>query len=719
MIWESTPEIRRFTSKLMHLIPENFDHKAYIDLNPDLSLAHIDDYQKAIEHYILFGRKENRVFKYYTANKPTPSHSCEQWPSKNTNNIMVFSPLAPDYDLSSGGNRLYEILKILTKDLNQNVYFFCNNPISKKYIESLQKLNIKVYYPDIDNNIYMDIYLQDLYNNNITFDAAIFCWYDIAAQYMDIVKKIYPSTKIIVDSVDVHWIREQRGYDTGNLDISTQALSIRKNTEKNVYLSADVVFAITNEDKKHIEQELGYSTNIKILSNIHYAKNIKSKLGNDIFFLGNYAHGPNKEGALNSIKVFRTFKMSPVYKKLKHKPKLYIAGPNICNKIISQARQDKDIVITGKIDNIEDLYKKSCLCLAPLYWGAGIKGKICDSGMSGIPILTTTIGNEGINFTNRSNALIANSDEEFVQQLEYFFSLNSKDKIKLGKLGRSQLQKIVDHQAAKTTLESTLFSKHIAISIVAYKQTDKLEKCLSSILSKTKYSNYTIAITDNSNNTNIFNIIHKFKQQYPEKIDYIKNKSNEYFIIPNNKIINSKKYKHSDIVLVNDDIEIISDCWLNHLYSTAYSANTVAAVGGKTLYPNNTIAEAGAELYNDGNGRNLFRYAPNENPDSNIRRSVGYCSGCLLYMRRDAIANIGALDTSLSKMYYEDSEWQYRAHVKGLKTMYEPRCLAIHDEGSSSGTDINLGAKTYQVINKQIFMKKYKNINIEQFNSPE
>lgn len=251
---------------------------------------------------------------------------------------------------------------------------------------------------------------------------------------------------------------------------------------------------------------------------------------------------------------------------------------------------------------------------------------------------------------------------------------------------------------------------------MAYNQTEKLAKCLESILSKTKYDNYSIVISDNSPNNKIKNYIKSYLTKYKDKIRYIKNKKNLYFIEANNNILKDPLYSDSDVVLLNDDIEILSEYWLNYLYSSAYSSDYIACVGGKSIYPNGLLAEAGSELYNDGSGSNIGQgQDPNKN-EYNIPKYVGYCSGCLLYMRRDAIKKIGVLDSSLEKMYYEDSEWQYRAHINGLKTIYEPRCEAIHDEGSSSGNDITKGTKKYQEINKRLFLKKFKNLDIEQFN---
>jgi GT2 family glycosyltransferase len=634
----------------------------------------------------------------------------------DSKNILYFSPNAPDYDQSSGGNRLLEILKILKNRLNYNVYFFCNGTAHPKYLDILRNINIHLYIPNRQSQLYHDTILQKLKQDNITFDYAIFSWYDIADQYAKYIKKYYPQCKIIVDSVDVHWLRESRGAANQKIKTPDVILEYKKELEKKTYSEADVVFAVTENDKQEIQKEIGHYNNIKILSNIHVKQNII--LGNNIFFIGNYNHGPNVDAALRSIEIYKNFQKTSVYKKLGYKPQLYLVGPNTSEEL-QLASRDKDIKLLGHIDSLTDLYSKCALLLSPLNWGAGIKGKICDAGMCWMPILTSDIGNEGINFVHKNSALIANTDEEFVESMEYFFGLSKKAKIQLGLSAQNHLDKIVSVEAAQNVLEHTLKSKHVIISIVAYSQTEKLSKCLDSILSKTKYDNYSIVISDNSSDNKIKNYIRSYLTKYKSKIRYIKNKKNLYFIEANNNILNDPLYKNSDIVLLNDDIEILSEYWLNYLYSGAYSADYVACVGGKSIYPNGLLAEAGAEIYNDGSGRNIGRGQDPNQIIYNIPKYVGYCSGCLLYMRRDAIEKLGVLDSSLEKMYYEDSEWQYRAHTNGLKTLYEPRCEVIHDEGSSSGNDISKGTKKYQEINKIKFLTKMKQAgfnNIEIYN---
>lgn len=714
MIWISNHITKALVEQYKDLLPSNFDYKLYLSLNPDLKPAGIDNKQKAVEHYLIFGIKEKRlhaipkipeiIFQPFE-NIESP----EIW--NNNKNLLFFAPTAPDYNMSGGGNRMLQMLRILKQDLAYNIYFFCNGFSHKEHIDVVKNLNIPAFIPDINSGLYHDYYLKELKQSGLVFDNVIFAWYDMARQYFDIVTEIFPNIKTIIDTVDVHWLREQRGKKEDLIDVDQSILASKKEIEKYFYSKSNVIWTVTENDKRAIQNELGYNNNIKIISSVHEDKNIK--LGKNIFFIGNYAHQPNIYGGLESIKIYKEFMKTKEYKK--NQPKLYIVGSNVHDDIMKESKDNPNIIITGNVDNLSDLYQKNRLLLAPLNWGAGIKVKICDAGMCGMPILTSDIGNEGINLRHQHSGLIANSTSDFVKQLQYFFSRTKKEQNQLGKNAQEHLKKMVSVNSAKNMMLHTLQDKHIVISIVTYNQPQRLKKCLELLFNKTIYRNYSVVISDNSNNNDTKNMISKHFNDI-SNMEYIKYKKNTYFIYPNNQVINSAKYQNSDILLLNDDVEIISDYWLNYLYTAAYTADYIGAAGGKTVYPNGLLAEAGAEIYNSGYGKNKGRNQDPNNPEFNIPRYTGYCSGCLLYLRRDAINKIGPLDETLDSMYYEDAEWQYRAHTYGYKTLYEPRCIAIHAEGSSSGTDITKGTKRFQEINRLKFIEKYKNINIEQYN---
>lgn len=690
---------------LLRMLPLDFDPKIYRLLNHDINYLLTSDFD-CVKHYLEYGHKESRPYKIISSiNKKV-----EFW--NNGNNLLYFSPIAPDYDMSSGGNRLLYILDILKNYLKYNIWFLCNGFKDIKHIKKLQQMNIPVYLPDIKNNQYLDVYLKKAQNNNIVFDNAIFSWYDMAYQYIDIVKFYYPNIKVIADSVDVHWLREQRGKNSNMLNISQQVLLENKEKEKNVYKKSDVVLAVTKNDQKFIKQEIGIDSNVKILSNIHEKINLAKK-NNNILFIGNYDHQPNIDAAKQCIVIYEKFRQTKEYQKLQHKPKLLIVGPNSKKLNISNTTINKNILLMDHIDNLNKVYEQSTVLLAPLNWGAGIKGKICDCAMCKMLIVTSPIGNEGINLVDNVNGFIANNINEFVLKLQQIYSMTTEQQDNIGFLGQNHIHNIVSKEAAINVLKNTLRNKHIVISIISFNNKNRLFKCLLSIINNTTYNNYTIIITDNSTSDDIKNSIDDFITTYDmlNKIKYHKNTQNEYFIIPNNRIMLDKNYENSDIVLINDDIEIIEKNWLTYMYSSAYSSNDICCVGGKTIFPDGRLAEAGAELYNDGYGRNIGRYENPDKPEYNYSRYVGYCSGCLLYMKKSIIKKLGVFNEKFYPMYYEDSEWQYRCHIHGYKTLYDYRVKAIHDEGSSAGNNIDSGAKKHQETNRIKFLEIMKNLN--------
>jgi len=620
-----------------------------------------------------------------------------------SDSVMYFSPFAPDFDMSSGGNRLLKMLEILRLDLGLNVHFFCNGSLSERHLEVMHKMGINYYLPEKGN--YHLNRLMEMKRSGMKFSCAIFSWYDIGDQYIKHVKEFFPGIKIVSDSVDLHWKRELRGLDEGLLQTSSSEVCGKKQKEISVYMNSDVVFAVTPEDREEMLSEMP-DVNVKLLSNIH-EKTDNVPEGPDVLFVGNFNHLPNVSAALECIAIFSDFCESRVYASLKEKPSLFIVGPNPPPEIFEAASTlGGKCLVTGQVPDLSSFYRRCKTLLAPLRWGSGIKGKICDSACNGLVVITSDIGNEGIHLEDGRSCFLAESRSDFVDKLEKAYAMDVRF---VAEEGRRKVSSLVSKEAALCVLRHTVAAKPVLVVIVTYNKSESLKRCLLSILSMTKYPDYRILVVDNASPDDTEEMMRGMVDSHLE-IEYVRNEENEFFIPPNNRAMLDPKNSERDVVLINDDLEVTNECWLSQMYSAAYSEKDVCAVGGKILRPDRTISEAGSELYSDGTGRNLGRGAASDNPEFNYRRSVGYCSGCFLYMRRDAIDRIGVLDEDLNPMYYDDSEWQYRAHLKGLKTLYEPRSECVHHE------DENKPMKTYQEVNRVKFVSKYGPLNIERYN---
>ena len=643
----------------------------------------------------------DRVGKQLTAHRKFAKASKDSLPSpekltkkifvSGTKNILFFAPTAPNYDQASGGNRLLEILKILQTNLGYQVYFFTHNLIDKKYEMAMNKLGIKVH---CSRSLKQS--LGQLKQERIHFTHAFFAWWDMGETYIEHVRALYPNIVVLVDSVDIHWIREERG-NRSSLE--------RKNREKQVYLSSDVVFVVTEDDKEHLLKECGNQINIKILSNIHRETNNHFRGGKDVVFVGGFEHTPNIQAAIDSHRIFTQF-----IQEYRTTAKLYIVGHKPPPEIL-RLHDGKRIFVTGHVPKIQPYLNRARVMIAPLTWGAGIKGKLCQAISHRVPVITSEIGNEGIGLKNMMEGWIAKTNDEFVTALKTVYSLSDSYLEDVTTLAFKKVNDLTDPAHAETVLAQTLQARPVVISIITYNKAALAENCIRSVIENTVYPNYKIVVTINGCQDNTEQVIQSLMREFPKvALSYIKNKKNEFFILPNNRILD--KYKDCDIVLLNNDVEIKTKCWLTQLNLAAYSAAYIACSGGKVLFPNGRIAEAGSHLNNDGLGTNQGRGASPSNPEYNRPYYPGYVSGCLLYMRRDAIDRVGLLDELYYPMYYEESDWQYRAHLQGLKSIYTPKCVVTHIERATAKSD----AKKYMQINREKFKERFKDYNIEQFN---
>jgi GT2 family glycosyltransferase/glycosyltransferase involved in cell wall biosynthesis/SAM-dependent methyltransferase len=172
------------------------------------------------------------------------------------------------------------------------------------------------------------------------------------------------------------------------------------------------------------------------------------------------------------------------------------------------------------------------------------------------------------------------------------------------------------------------------------------------------------------------------------------------------------------VVLLNNDTEV-TEGWLDALVDVAREPG-VGVVGARLVYPDGRLQEAGGIIFSDGHGWNFGRHESSYDPRYNFRRSVDYCSGAALLIRRDLLAEVGGMDSRYAPAYYEDTDICFSARARGLDVVYQPAATVIHHEGVSHGTDIGSGIKAYQQLNRLKFTEKWADVLAGQpANDPE
>ena len=189
------------------------------------------------------------------------------------------------------------------------------------------------------------------------------------------------------------------------------------------------------------------------------------------------------------------------------------------------------------------------------------------------------------------------------------------------------------------------------------------------------------------------------------RLRVMRQESNQGFVASSNR--GAAEARGEVLVFLNNDTAP-EPGWLEALLETLARDVTVGAVGGKLLYPDGTLQEAGSVVFCDGSACNFGRgdFEPDA-PLYSFAREVDYCSGALLATRADVFRAVGGFDTRFAPAYFEDTDFCLSVWARGLRVVYQPAARVVHLEGGSHGTDETSGLKRFQAINQGKFVEKW------------
>jgi len=298
---------------------------------------------------------------------------------------------------SAGLVRLYRLLKYLS---SLNKYDITVFSMSANYgMKPMEALGIKVNFKQDMAELIKEVMYKD------KFQVCITSWWYIASAYIPLIKSIDPDINIIIDTVDIEWIRNRRASSFVKIDPSY--IVEREIQEKSIYKTNNNFLFVTNEDRNSFLNELNQKINSEIVSLPYYEKNnVPKKDMEQIYFIGFFNHAPNIHGAIRTCEIFKEI--------LKIKPnlKLRIIGKYPPSEV-KKYHDDKNIFVTGIDYKLESTLNLMSVALLPIYYGGGVNGKILEAMNNGIPVVTDEFGAKCIpEAKNGTNIMIAKNEKE-------------------------------------------------------------------------------------------------------------------------------------------------------------------------------------------------------------------------------------------------------------------------------------------------------------------
>jgi GT2 family glycosyltransferase len=160
------------------------------------------------------------------------------------------------------------------------------------------------------------------------------------------------------------------------------------------------------------------------------------------------------------------------------------------------------------------------------------------------------------------------------------------------------------------------------------------------------------------------------------------------------------------ILFLNNDVYVLPQ-WLDAMIDTFGRMADVGLVGSQFLYPDGFLQEAGGIVWQNGQGWNYGRGEYPMLPEYTYARSVDYCSGASIMIKKTLFAQVGMFPEAFKPAYYEDVDLAMKVRAAGFDVIYQPGSKVVHFEGVSSGRDVGSGVKAYQVRNHALFAEKW------------
>ena len=228
----------------------------------------------------------------------------------------------------------------------------------------------------------------------------------------------------------------------------------------------------------------------------------------------------------------------------------------------------------------------------------------------------------------------------------------------------------------------------VSILIPTRDQLPLLQRCIESVIEKTRYPAYEILIIDNDSQTtearNYLAAIEAKEAELGDRLRVVRQPGPFNFSAMNNAA--AGKARGDYLLLLNNDTAALHDDWLDEMMGHALRPD-VGIVGAKLLYPDGKIQHAGVILGLRGPAEHPFIGRPPEDRGyfgrAQLAQNLSAVTGACLLVRKSVFAQVGGLDETAFKVSYNDIDLCLKVREAGLRIVFTPFALVMH-EGSAS-----------------------------------
>ena len=324
-------------------------------------------------------------------------------PRAGTREVLIVDNLTPVPGRDSASLRLVNLMRLLHEAGVHVVFLPADRQHAGDATRALQALGIEVWYaPHVRG---MARWMQI---HGPRFTHVVLCRHYIAREFLPLARRCAPQATVLFDSIDLHYIREQRGADLAD-DAAMRRNALRTRAlELDVVRRSDATLVVSPAEAEVLGRDAP-DARVEVLSNLHEiaGAGLPFAQRHDLVFVGGFRHPPNADAVIWFVR-----EVFPSIRARLPGVRFHCIGGDVSAAVGALAGVD-GVVVHGHVPDIVPYMDGCRIAVAPLRFGAGVKGKVNLSMAHGQPVVATPCAAEGMHLHDGEDVLIAEAAADF------------------------------------------------------------------------------------------------------------------------------------------------------------------------------------------------------------------------------------------------------------------------------------------------------------------
>ncbi|WP_369040558.1 glycosyltransferase [Stenotrophomonas maltophilia] len=318
--------------------------------------------------------------------------------------VLILDEEVPRPERDSGSLRQVNLIRLLLQGGAHVVFVPTRREHGGAATEALQRMGVEVWYAP-----FLEGVAGWLRTHGARFDVAMLVRHHVAHACLPLLKRYAPQARTVFDTVDLHYLRERRGAQVaGDAGLLRNAEHTRA-SELAVMGQCDITVLVSAAEREQLLADAP-QVRVELISNLHDVAGAGAPFAqrHDLVFVGGFRHPPN----LDAMEWFIA-EVFPIIRARLPQVRLHCIGANAPDALLARAAAQPGVQMHGFVEDIVPYMDGARIAIAPLRFGAGVKGKINLSMAHGQPVVGTTCAVEGMHLQAGEDVLVADDAAGF------------------------------------------------------------------------------------------------------------------------------------------------------------------------------------------------------------------------------------------------------------------------------------------------------------------